>query len=99
MEIGNPVEARKLAQEAVEFYRANAGLFEGVCGGSNLAVAYYSEAMRFLGEGIPIQIGLRLPDIGMEVPIEGQFANEDEATEMIRKVIRDEIERRKSGYA
>jgi len=97
--MGEKLRARQLAEEAVDFYTEHAKDFEGVGAGSvsgNNALAYYGEALKYLGRGFPIAVQIQLED--QTAGYEGIFESAEEAVENATKGLAEEIRKRKTGY-
>ena len=97
--MGEKLRARQLAEEAVDFYTEHAKDFEGVGAGSvsgNNALAYYGEALKYLGRGFPIAVQVQLED--QTAGYEGIFESAEEAVENATKGLAEEIRKRKTGY-
>jgi SAM-dependent methyltransferase len=96
-EIGNLQAARQLAEEGVQFFRQTWPDSSGdqLVGGMN-ALGYFSEALQFLGRGLPVNI---VVDIGGEqAPIQGVFETEDEVAALVRQLVKDKFAKRNSRY-
>lgn len=96
---GAKSQARRLAEEAIEFYKEHAKDFEGIGAGSvagNNALAYYGEALKYLGRGYPMAVQIQLED--KTAGYQGIFESEDEALEIAKRAMAEEIRKRKSGY-
>ena len=94
----NPQETRRLAEEAILFYQLNSDKFSAVGGGNfgNNAIAYYSEAMKFLGRGMPVEIMIKLE--GKEAMYSGIFETADDVFEIGKHAVEEEFVKNKSGY-
>lgn len=90
--------ARQLALEAVQFHNMNGKDFENVGGGFTQSIAFISEALAFLGSGMPVEIIIRFPDRNQEIKYGGVFDSVEKALNGGQKFITDEFNRRKSGY-
>ena len=95
---GNAKEARRLAEEAIEFYLKNVEVFGSVGGGlgSNQALAFYGEALQYLGRGFPVAVQIQLEE--QTASYQGIFETAEEALELGIKGLKDELRKRKSGY-
>lgn len=94
-----PTEARQLAQEAINFFKEHQDSFDGVGAGSiagNNALAYYSEAMAFLGKGHEITISMQMD--GQQTAYTGIFSSAEEAMALGKKALEAELKKRDSGY-
>ena len=89
-------EGRKLAQEAVDFFIANKDDFLYIGNGPQTSLHYYSQANRALGIGHSVKVKLELE--GMNAEYEGVFKSSSEALEIAERAIREQIEKRSSGY-
>lgn len=91
---GNTHEARRLAEDAILFYKENVEVFKGV--GNNQALSYFSEAMAYTGKGMPVAITLNIE--GHQASYEGIFEDTEQAFELGKAAIEEEFRKRKSGY-
>ena len=60
------------------------------------AFSYYSEALAFRGEGLPITIALKIGD--QEMQAQGISTSADEISDMIRSSVKVQFEMKESGY-
>jgi len=90
--------ARQLAEEAVQFYKKNSRLFENIGSGYQQALGYVSEAMTILGRGIPFEVMVKMPDTGGVMAYAGIFDDPDELAYPLKQFMRDELNKRTSGY-
>ena len=88
--------ARNLAQEAVRFFKANKDEFLYIGSGPQNSLHYYSEANRLLGIGHKVKVNLAME--GLSAEYEAQFESATEALEIADKAIKEQIEKRNSGY-
>ncbi len=95
---GNKVQARQLAEDAIQFYKSNVEQWGGVGGGQgqNSALAYYSGALEYLGRGavVTVQMGFE----GQMADYVGRFANADEAIELARKGLEEQFKLMQNRY-
>lgn len=89
-------EGRLLASQAVDFFRANKNDFLFIGSGPQNSLHYYSQANRVLGKGHHVKVKIELE--GMLAEYEGVFTNAAEATEIAEKAIKEQIDKRESGY-
>lgn len=88
--------ARKLAQDAVSFFKANKDEFLYIGSGPQNSLHYYSEANKLLGKGHFVKVHLEME--GMIAEYQGVFENSHEAFEIAERAVKDQIEKRTSGY-
>ena len=96
---GQQDQARLLAEEAVSYYELNTECLGSIGGGNvagNNALAYYSEALQFLGRGFPISVQVGID--GQEASYSGFFTTAEQAFELGKKALAEEIRKRESGY-
>jgi len=93
---GNVNEARRLAEEAINFFKEFGESFEAIGGGSNATLAYVSEAMQFLGRGWPMIVAVQLEE--QTAQYQGVFESEEDAFKIAKRALKEQIEKRKSGY-
>ena len=96
---GNVQEARRLAEEAIDFFNSHVRDFEAVGGGNiagNSALAFYSEAMQYLGRGFPIGVQVQIEE--QTAQYQGIFESAEEAVGLATKALTEELRKRKSGY-
>lgn len=93
------VEARALAAQARDFYRAEWRSFEPALGGGRafLGLAHATRARRILGEGVTISLVAQVEDEG-PMRIEGCFGSEEEARELLEAALAPACARRLSRY-
>lgn len=88
---GDKNQARQLAEEAIQFYKANVSDWGGVGGGQgqNSALAYYSGALEYLNRGatVSVQMGFE----GQMANYVGRFDNADEAVDLARKGLEEQF--------
>lgn len=95
---GNKFEARRIAEEAIEFFNDRVKGLDGIGGnaGGNTAIAYYGEALKVLGRGHTVAIQVQLEE--QVAQYVGVFESGEDAFDLAIKAINDEIKKRKSGY-
>jgi glycosyltransferase involved in cell wall biosynthesis len=89
-------EARHLAQEAVDFFKASKDEFLYIGSGPQTSLHYYSEANRLLGRGHHVKVNLEME--GMNAEYQGLFDSSQEAFEIAERAVKEQIEKRASGY-
>jgi precorrin-6B methylase 2/glycosyltransferase involved in cell wall biosynthesis len=89
-------EARRLADEGVDFYRAKWEDFDAFGMGGINSLAYYGEALAYLGRGVPITIQMTVD--GNPAGFQGVFEDAAEAARIIERSLKPEFDKRKSGY-
>jgi glycosyltransferase involved in cell wall biosynthesis len=94
--------ARALAEEAIKFYTDNREAMRSFGQGTMLALAYYAEAMNFLGRGLPIKCDLAIqmrPDQQPSIATFSGVIDEPETlTQIITEALKGPLEQRKSKY-
>ncbi len=95
---GNNQDARRLAEEAIDFFNNNVRDLEGIGGnaGGNMATMYYGEALRVLGRGFTVALQVQLD--GQTAQYAGVFESGKDAFDLAIKAVDEEIKKRKSGY-
>lgn len=95
---GDKQEARRLAEEAIEFFNNRVRDLEGIGGNTsgNMAVAYYGEALKTLGRGYQMAIQVQFDE--QVAQYAGVFENAEDAFNLATKAVNEEIKKRKSGY-
>jgi hypothetical protein len=95
-EQGDMERARLLANEAVAYYKTEWKEWDAPGMGGEQAIHYYSEALSFLGRGLPLNIQLDLGD--EKTGIGGVFEDENEAAMLVKTLLKSRFEQRRSGY-
>jgi glycosyltransferase involved in cell wall biosynthesis/2-polyprenyl-3-methyl-5-hydroxy-6-metoxy-1,4-benzoquinol methylase len=97
-EQGHIQEARRLAEEAVTFYKNYAGDFDSVGGGpaGNSALAYFSDAVMYLGRGHSVKVALEFN--GQQAVYEGYFEDATQALQLATRALGEQFDKRNSGY-
>jgi glycosyltransferase involved in cell wall biosynthesis len=93
---GQPQQARLLALDGVAFYKEHWSTWDKVGMGGEQAIQYYSEALAFMGRGLPVQLQLKVGEA--PTMIQGIFDNEDEVLNVIRTHLKGQYDRKRSGY-
>lgn len=93
---GQAGAAQGLALEAVDFYKGNWKEWSQVGMGGEQAIGYYSEALTFLGRGLPVTFQMKVNDAVFQHT--GVFADEDEVLAIIRSHLAGQFDQRRSGY-
>ena len=89
-------QARLLAEAGVSYYREEWKDWDAPGMGGDQALQYYSEALSFLGRGMPIQLQM---DMGDEKGVlTGVFESEDEVAKVVMSALKDKFSKRNSGY-
>jgi glycosyltransferase involved in cell wall biosynthesis/precorrin-6B methylase 2 len=88
--------ARLLAEEAVSFYKDNWTQWDEAGMGGMSAVEYKSEALGFLGRGLPVQVAMKVN--GEEFMAAGIFEKTDELHDLIQTAVKEKFNQRNSGY-
>lgn len=98
VELRNIPEARRLAEEAVAFYRSMWKDIDSIGMGGINALGYYSEALALLGRGIQVNMAVQLDPAQPPAQIQGIFETPEEAVRLMEQALKPEFEKRKSGY-
>jgi len=89
-------DARKVALDAVNFFKANKDEFLYIGSGPQNSLHYYSEANKLLGKGHAVKVHLEME--GLSAEYQGVFESSQEAFEIAERAVKDQIEKRNSGY-
>lgn len=93
---GDRASAHGFALEAIDYYKKLWHQWDHVGMGGEQALSYYSEALAFLGRGLPIAVQYEIN--GMKGQYSGVFEDEEEVLRILRSPLTSTFERRKSGY-
>jgi SAM-dependent methyltransferase/glycosyltransferase involved in cell wall biosynthesis len=96
VETQNVQYARLLAEDAVSVYDANWNAWDEAGMGGMNAFNYKSEALAFLGRGLPVQVQIQIGD--NQLVIQGIAEDAQTLPQMIEAATKGTFEQRKSGY-
>lgn len=88
--------ALRLAQEAISFYEDNKEQIAKFGMGAPVALAYFSEAMRYLGRGRDVKIIVALDN--QPVELAGQIEDTSQVLDLVHKMLQPELDKAKSPY-
>ncbi len=88
--------ARRIAEEAVQFYAENWVDWDDAGMGGMNAIQYVSEARSMLNKGLPVSIAVNVN--GEQLSLDGVFENGKSIGEMIEKALKAKFDQRESGY-
>lgn len=95
-EAGNHALATQIAHEAIEFYKENVDRIIKFGAGAPSALAYFSEAMRYLGRGRDVKMMIALD--GSPVEIHGQIDDYAQIEVLVKQMLEPEITKSRSPY-